>query len=105
LYESLDGRHGRVRLMPHGVDWGPFHDGTGRASASLLALPAPRVGLTGLLDERVDVELLHAVAEAMPDVTFVLVGERRLRSGPLDRRANVHFLDRVAYEDVPATMH
>jgi glycosyltransferase involved in cell wall biosynthesis len=105
LFEDKSARHARVRLLPHGVDWEAFRAGRGRAPEALLALPRPRLGFVGLADGRLDVALLDVLAASLPDASFVLLGPRQLAPGPLDRRANVHFLPPVAYADVPAVMH
>ena len=105
LFESKSAHHARVRLLPHGVDWERFRSATGTAPEALSLLPRPRVGFVGLADGRLDTDLLDAVAAALPDVSFVLIGPRLLPDGALDRRGNVCFLPPVPYEDVPAVMH
>jgi Glycosyl transferases group 1 len=105
LFEAKSARHPRVRMLRHGVDWDRFRTGSGTAPASLAALPRPRFGFVGLIDERLDVPLVASVARAMPDASFVFVGPRQLPPGPLDAIANVHFPGAVPYEDVPAVLH
>jgi glycosyltransferase involved in cell wall biosynthesis len=104
LFERKSAQHARVRFLPHGVDWDAFRTGRGRAPAALESMPRPRVGFVGRVDERIDVALVDAAAGALPDATFVFVGPRGLRRGPLDVRANVRFLPAVAYDDVPAVL-
>jgi glycosyltransferase involved in cell wall biosynthesis len=105
LFEDHSARHPRVRLLRHGVDWDAFREGRGEAPAKLLEMKRPRIGMTGLIDERIDVPLVEAIARALPEATFVFVGPRSLPVGPLDRLPNVHFLPAVSYRDVPAVLH
>ncbi|HMB69232.1 MAG TPA: glycosyltransferase [bacterium] len=104
LFESKSARHARVRLLPHGVDWEGFRSGRGAAPADLKALPHPRCGYAGLVDERLDMKLVADLARAMPEVTFVFVGPRQTPPGEADGLPNVRFLPAVAYADVPAVV-
>lgn len=104
LFEAKSARHSRVRLLPHGVDWEGFRTGRGTAPPELRALPRPRCGYAGLVDERLDVARIVEIARAMPETTFVLLGPRQLPRGELDVLENVRFLPPVAYEDMPAVV-
>lgn len=104
LFEAKSARHPRVRLLPHGVDWEGFRSARGSAPQALRALPRPRCGYAGLIDERLDVPLAAAVARGLPEVTFVYLGPRQLARGELDALPNVRFLPPVAYDDVPAVL-
>jgi glycosyltransferase involved in cell wall biosynthesis len=104
LFDAKSERHPRVRLLRHGVDWESFRQGTGQVPDVLARAPRPIAGFTGLADARLDVELLAALAERRPDVTFVFVGPRQLPPGPLDERPNLRFLPPVPYPDVPAVV-
>jgi hypothetical protein len=105
LFQDHSARHPRVRLLRHGVDWDAFWEGQGTVPAMLAALPRPRIGMTGLIDARIDVPLVESMARGMPDAQIVFLGPRSLPSGPLDGLSNVHFLPPVRYEDVPAVLH
>ncbi len=93
-------------FLPGGVDTVAFDpQRVGMPPAEVAALPRPRVGLVGTLDDRIDAELLAAAARALPAVTFVLVGPlRRHRAdlGALAELPNVRFLPPCAHEQVPA---
>jgi glycosyltransferase involved in cell wall biosynthesis len=71
----------------------------------LAALPRPRIGMTGLIDARIDVPLVESMARGMPEAQFVFLGPRNLPAGALDRLSNVHFLPPIRYEGVPAVLH
>lgn len=104
LFEDKSALHNRVRLLRHGVDVDHFSGGAGVAPAALKALPRPRVGVTGLVDERLDVGLLAQVAGSRPEISFVFVGPRQLPAGQLDALPNVTFLSAVPFDDVPAVL-
>jgi len=95
-----------THLLTGGVDtahFDPAHVST--PPASLAALPHPRVGLVGTLDDRVDVALLAYCAANLPQATFPLVGpvrHHRVDVRPLTRLPNVHLLPPHPHAEVPA---
>ncbi|MEU6414805.1 glycosyltransferase [Microbispora sp. NPDC046933] len=95
---------GRAHFLDHGVDLEHFRRvPPERLPADLLAIPGPRVGFFGALDDFVvDFALLERVAEELPDVSLVLIGDA---NGPMERltgHPNVHWLGFLPYERVPA---
>lgn len=104
LYEEERDACANARFVDHGVDFDAFARG-GPEPANLAALPRPRVGFVGGLDEHTfDRELFLRVAGATPELTHVLVGGSTLPEGWCDGLSNVHLRDRIPYEDVPAHM-
>ena len=62
----------------------------------------PRIGFAGVIDERLDVDLLTAVADSRPDYQFVMVGPVvKIDPAVLPRRDNVHYLGMRDYETLP----
>jgi UDP-galactopyranose mutase len=107
LYEAKRKRHPRVACFPSSVDAPHFaranaHDAPAEP-ADQAALPHPRLGFFGVLDERLDLELLDAVASAHPDWQIVMVGPTvKIDPAGLPRRPNIHYLGQRPYEDLPA---
>ena len=66
------------------------------------AIPHPRIGFYGVLDERLDRALLAAVADLRPDTHFVMVGPSRSSMDELPRRPNLHYLGGKSYAELPA---
>ncbi|MBP2706427.1 glycosyltransferase [Microbispora sp. RL4-1S] len=94
----------RAYFLDHGVDLAHFRRRPPEHHpADLRAIPGPRVGFFGALDDFVvDFELLERIAVEMPDVSLVLVGDG---NGPMDRltrHPNVHWLGFRPYEQIPA---
>lgn len=75
-------------------------------------IPRPRIGYVGALNEKIDFDLLAAVAQARPDWQLVLVGALDLTAHPHKADAlrneaagpNVHWLGRVPVTEVPAAI-
>jgi UDP-galactopyranose mutase len=105
LYEARRTRHHNIHCVPSGVDVAHFARGTEGLPepADQAALPRPRLGYYGVIDERMDLALLSAVAKARPDWQFVMVGPVvKIAAADLPREANIHWLGRKDYADLPA---
>jgi len=105
LYEAKRGRHANVHPFSSAVD--VAHFAAARAGlptpADQAAIPSPRLGFYGVIDERFDRALLDQVAAARPDWSFVMIGPvMKLDLDELPRRANIHWLGGRDYTDLPA---
>ncbi len=105
LYEAKKKRHGNVHPFPSSVD--RKHFGAARAGlpdpADQAAVARPRLGFYGVIDERIDLDLLAAVADARPDWQLVMVGPvLKISEDELPRRANIHYLGGKSYDELPA---
>lgn len=106
LVASRIPRSGRVSLLSHGVDV----DHLGRAcDPETPALPGvrrgrPVLGYLGLVDARMDVDLVVGLATARPDWDIVFVGPTDTAPDPRLHRANVRFVPAVAYGRLPEAL-
>ncbi|MCE5254971.1 MAG: glycosyltransferase [Actinomycetia bacterium] len=71
----------------------------------LAPIPAPRLGVVGMHDSRLDLDALEALAQADPSWHIVLIGP--VKTGQVDearlrRWSNVHFMGERPREDLPA---
>ncbi|MFL6463901.1 MAG: glycosyltransferase, partial [Bryobacteraceae bacterium] len=107
LFEAKRKQHPSVYLFPSSVDVSHF----GR-SRQIQAEPEdqrpvgkPRFGFAGVLDERMDIQLLKQVAQKRPDWQFVLLGPiAKIDAASLPKAPNIHFLGMKSYADLPAYM-
>src|SRR4051812_14638086 len=105
LYRRKREHHARVYPFPSSVDSSHF----GRARDAL-AEPAdqrpiarPRLGFFGVIDERLDYELIARLADRRPDWQLVMVGPvAKIDAGRLPQRSNVHYLGAKPYSQLPA---
>jgi UDP-galactopyranose mutase len=105
LYEAKRTAHPSVHPFPSSVDIAHF--GKARSIASeagdQAALPRPRFGFYGVIDERMDLELVAALADARPDWTFVFIGPVvKIELAQLPVRANISYLGSKPYEALPS---
>jgi glycosyltransferase involved in cell wall biosynthesis len=106
LYERQLARNPETHLVRNGADFVHFSHLNGTAP-EVRALAEPVIGFAGnLTAEKVDFDLLEAVARARPEWSFVLVGpageEARAALERLGSLGNVHALGFRPYDELPA---
>jgi UDP-galactopyranose mutase len=105
LYESKRRLHPNVHAFPSSVDVQHFAQARELLDepADQVDIPRPRLGFFGVLDERLDRDLLDGVAAARPDWQIVMVGPVvKIEPASLPRRANIHYLGAKDYSELPA---
>jgi len=104
LYEAKRASHPNVFAFPSSVDVAHFARArkVTRAPADQDGIAHPRIGFFGVIDERMDYDLLRGVAAARPDWQLVLVGPTaKVDPSTLPRAANIHYLGAKTYEQLP----
>jgi glycosyltransferase involved in cell wall biosynthesis len=105
LYESKKRYHTNVHFFGCGVD--NRHFGKARLSetpvpADIASLPQPVFGYFGVIDERIDYELIRTVAESRPDASVVMVGPVvKVDAATLPKASNIHWLGQRDYSALP----
>jgi UDP-galactopyranose mutase len=104
LYEAKRDRHTNIHPFPSSVDVAHFATArrAGADPVDQARLPRPRFGFYGVVDERMDLDLLAAMADARPDWSIVVVGPVvKISVDDLPRRANLHYLGAKSYDELP----
>ena len=105
LYEVKRNQHPNVYAFPSSIDTKHFAKARGITEdpQDQAQIPYPRVGFFGVIDERLDIELLESVAAARPDWNFVMIGPIvKIDPATLPRRDNIHYLGSKSYKNLPA---
>jgi glycosyltransferase involved in cell wall biosynthesis len=105
LYEAKRSRHGNVHAMPSSVDAAHFYQARLPTfePADQAPIAYPRLGFFGVIDERMDLELIDRVAREQPDWQLVMLGPVvKIDPEALPRRPNIHYLGQKKYEELPA---
>jgi glycosyltransferase involved in cell wall biosynthesis len=105
LYEAKRQQHAHVYAFPSSVDVAHFAQARAiiQDPADQACISQPRVGFYGVIDERIDLGLLAAIADAQPDWQLVLLGPvTKIDSNALPRRENIHYLGAKRYVELPA---
>lgn len=105
LYESKRALHSNVYCYPSSVDSHHFEKALNGIAVpdDINALSRPVVGYYGVLDERIDFDLIAETARLMPQVHFVLVGPlAKITEADLPKAPNIHYPGMKAYEELPS---
>lgn len=104
LYEAKRDRHPNLYAFPSSVDVAHFAQARQIADepADQAPIPHPRLGFFGVIDERLDIELLAGIAEARPDWHLVILGPVvKIDPATLPQHPNIHYLGSKDYKQLP----
>jgi UDP-galactopyranose mutase len=105
LFEAKRASHENIHPFPSSVD--QAHFATAREQlqepSDQQSLTRPRFGYYGVVDERIDLELVANVADAHPEWNLVIVGPVvKIDEALLPRRGNITYLGAKTYAELPA---
>ncbi len=105
LHEVKRRHHSQVHAVPSSVD--VEHFALARSSreepADQAAIPRPRLGYCGVIDERIDQDLVREISAAHPEWQLVFVGPvTKIDPASLPRAKNIHYLGGRSYDELPA---
>lgn len=105
LYESKKQHNLNTYCFPSSVDKKHFQKAFARKTeipADIANIKQPIVGFYGVIDERMDLELLSQVAAKNTDVSFVMIGPVvKINETDLPQAANIHYLGNKSYDVLP----
>jgi UDP-galactopyranose mutase len=105
LFEAKQGQHPRVHLFPSSVDVAHFSKARAgdHSPEDQRNIPHPRIGYAGVIDERMDLDLLRGIAQRSPEWQFIMVGPVvKIDPASLPKESNIHYLGMKSYQDLPA---
>jgi len=104
LYDKEAAQCKKALFLDHGVDYEMFARAEldSEKPDDIAGLSKPIVGYFGALDgHKLDAGFLEAVAERLPDMSFVFIGKPSLDCSGLSARKNVWMLGQKTYEQIP----
>ncbi|HZU24519.1 MAG TPA: glycosyltransferase [Bryobacteraceae bacterium] len=107
LYEAKRTQHRDVHCLPSSVDVAHFAQALAHAAdpADQASIPHPRIGYCGVIDERMDLDLIAGVASVRPDWHLVMLGPVvKIDPEALPKNENIHWLGGKKYAELPAYM-
>jgi UDP-galactopyranose mutase len=104
LYEAKKHLHPRVYPFPSSVDVAHFARArqTQTDPDDQAQIPRPRIGFFGVIDERLDIDLVREMAALRPDWHFVFIGPIvKVDPARLPRAENIHYPGARPYDELP----
>jgi UDP-galactopyranose mutase len=102
LYRAKKDRHLNVHCFASSVDAAHFAKSRDSEPEAQAALPHPRLGFFGVIDERIDLELIRAIGAAHPEWQIAMVGPVvKIDPALLPRAPNIHYFGQQSYDDLP----
>jgi glycosyltransferase involved in cell wall biosynthesis len=104
LYQAKKDKHLNIHLFPSSIDRSHFHrarmmNGEFRDQQDI---GYPRIGFFGVIDERLDIQLLDEMARKKPNWHFIMIGPTvKIDPATLPKHANIHYLGQKSYKDLP----
>ncbi len=105
LYEAKKEQHRNIHPMPSSVDVPHFAQARQHVGdpPDQIAIPHPRLGFFGVLDERLDIALLDGLAAARPHWQIIMIGPVvKIERSDLPRHPNLHYLGGKSYAELPS---
>lgn len=106
IYNSRRQMHPNIYCFPSSVDAEHFRGALKPSTyepAIQATLPRPRLGFFGVIDERMDLELLRYLANSRPQWQFVMIGPIvKIEEAELPRFNNLHYFGQQDYKLLPA---
>jgi UDP-galactopyranose mutase len=104
LYRAKKDLHPFVHCFPSSVDVAHFASANGIPDARDQArLPRPRIGFFGVIDERLDLDIIRHLATSRPKWQIVLVGPvAKIDRASLPWGANLRYMGQRPYQDLPS---
>jgi glycosyltransferase involved in cell wall biosynthesis len=105
LYHAKKRHHHNIHPFPSSIDATHFNKGRciDNQPDDQANIALPRLGFFGVIDERLDIELIEQIAIKRPDWQIVLIGPVvKIDPSTLPRASNIHYLGNKSYSELPA---
>lgn len=102
LRDTLFDKQSHVHWLPNAVDLEFFQNET-KVHPLLAKFPHPVCGFLGILQDRIDTNILKHLAESNPEMSIVLAGPvwKKFPQAELNKYQNIHFLGPIKHWEIP----
>lgn len=104
LYEAKQHQHSHLHAFPSSIDVAHFAQAKSITvdPPDQACIVHPRLGFYGVIDERMNLELVDGIAEARPDWQLVFIGPvAKIDLDSLPQRPNLYYLGSKSYQELP----
>lgn len=105
LFEAKKHKHHHIFSFPSSIDKQHFIAARNKKEEpqDQKSIPYPRLGFYGVLDERIDLELIDKMAVMRPEWQFIFIGPIvKIDPDSLPKRNNIYYLGMKDYQDLPS---
>lgn len=105
LYEAKKHRHSDVHPFPSSIDTEHYFKARLYTidPADQAHIPHPRIGYFGVIDERIDLNLIEGIARRKPEWHIVMIGPiAKISPDSLPKLPNIHYLGMKHYSELPS---
>lgn len=105
LYEAKKNWHPDVHAFPSSIDAEHFYRARlyNNDPVDQTIIPHPRIGYFGVIDERMDLNLIEGIARRKPEWHIVMVGPVcKISPDTLPKLPNIHYLGMKSYNELPS---
>lgn len=105
LYEAKKHQHANIYPFPSSIDKSHFVKARTNKTqpADQAQVSGIKLGFYGVIDERFDIALIKAIADARPNWNFMLIGPvLKINRDNLPKNQNIHYLGQKSYDELPA---
>lgn len=105
LYEAKKEKHSNIFAFPSSIDKAHFLKARTHETEpdDQVNIAHPRLGFYGVLDERLDLELIKQLATLRPSWQFIFIGPVvKIDPATLPQMNNLHYLGGKQYNDLPS---
>lgn len=104
LFEAKFPLHPNVHCFPSSVDMEHFSKAQNGISipVEMESIASPVIGYYGVVDERMDLQLIEEAAKLLPECSFVFIGPVvKIQEDELPKLPNIHYLGIKSYSMLP----
>jgi UDP-galactopyranose mutase len=104
LYEAKRDMHPNVYAFPSSVDVPHFAKARtdSQLPEDMKAIKGPKIGYMGVIDERIDLELIEGIARMRPEWNLIMLGPVvKIDPANLPQLPNIHYLGGKGYDELP----
>jgi teichuronic acid biosynthesis glycosyltransferase TuaH len=100
---SVYANKNKVHWIPNGIDFEHYSKPGIALKKKLKAIKKPVIGYLGVIENRLDFDLLQKIARKFPQASLLLAGPiwKQASIAALKKIKNVHFFGPVSYHDLP----
>ena len=105
LFEAKKHLHSSIYAFPSSIDKEHFSKARSADTepADQSGIGQPKIGFYGVVDERLNIDLVGAIAARKPEWNFIIIGPVvKIDPASLPRFQNIHYLGSKSYQELPS---